>query len=198
MEDFDLLERPQAIVDAGIDLQHVQPRLHQGDGRQEVLALQAIRIKPVGRVIGGHHEDHTTREERFEQAAENHRIGNIRDMELVETEQPNFAGNALGDPGEGILFALQLLQLAMNVMHEGVEVHPPLATVRNRIVEAVHQKTLAASDATPEVNAARDFRWRQEAPQLAAAPDLERQQLVVQALQTLGGSTLSAVSREFA
>jgi hypothetical protein len=134
--------------------------LIKGNRRQEVLALQTVRIESVGRVIRGHHEHHAAREERFEQATEDHRVGDVGDVKFVKTEQPHFAGQAFGHLQEWIALALEFVQLAMDAMHEGVKVDAPLATVGHRVEEAVHQETLAAPDAAPEINTTRHFRRR--------------------------------------
>jgi hypothetical protein len=120
--------------------------------------LQTVRIELLGRIIRGHHEDDAARKQRFEQAAEDHRIGDVGDVELVEAEQPHFSGQAFGDLQQGIALALEFVQLAMDAVHEGVEMDPPLATVRHGVVEAVHQEALAAPDATPEIDPARHRR----------------------------------------
>jgi hypothetical protein len=198
MKNLDLLERPQAIVDAGVNLQHVQPRLDEGNRRQEVLPLQTVRIESVGRVIRSHHEHHPAREECFEQATEDHRIGDVGDVKFVKTEQPHFAGQPFGHLQEGIALALEFVQLAMDAMHEGVKVDTPFATVGHRVKEAVHQEALAAPDAAPEINATRHCRRSENAPQGTATPDLEREQIVVKALQTLGSRALRRVSLEIA
>jgi hypothetical protein len=36
--DLDLFQRPQAIIDAGVDLENVEMLVEQGDGRQEALS----------------------------------------------------------------------------------------------------------------------------------------------------------------
>ena len=47
---LELLQRPQPVVDAAVDLDHVEPLLEQRDRRQEALALQAVRAtaRPAG------------------------------------------------------------------------------------------------------------------------------------------------------
>jgi hypothetical protein len=74
------------------------------------------------------------------------------------------------------------------------KVDAPLATVGHRVEEAVHQEALAAPDAAPEINTTRHFRRSENTPQGTATPDLERQQIVVKALQTVGSRALRRVS----
>ena len=47
MKCLDLLERAQPVVDAGVDVDDVEPLLDQLDRRQEALALQAVRVQVV-------------------------------------------------------------------------------------------------------------------------------------------------------
>ena len=86
------------------------------------------------------------------------RGGDVRQRDFVKADQPVALGDALRQRIQGIRRALQRLQLTMNIAHEMMEVHPPLALQRQASVEAVHEKGLAAADGTPEVNAAREIR----------------------------------------
>ena len=54
--------------------------------------------------------------------------------------------------------AVQVLQLAMHLAHEFVEVQSCLALQRHRLVEAVHQEALAAADPAVHVDPARNRR----------------------------------------
>src|SRR3546814_14960633 len=49
----DVLQALQAVIDAAVEFQHVEPLLHQGDEGQEVLALQAALVEPVRRPVRG-------------------------------------------------------------------------------------------------------------------------------------------------
>jgi len=196
VEDLDLFEGSQAVVDTGIDLQNVETLLDQRNRRQEVLALQAIRVEPIGRVVGRHHEDDAPGKQRFEQPSEDHRIGNVGYVELVEAQQAHLGSDPVGNPEQWIALTLQLVQLAMDAVHEGMEVNPALAPVGHRVEEAIHQEALAAPHAAPEIDATRQIGRGKEPPQGAATPDLERQQRIVKALQALGGRPLRSVGSE--
>ena len=183
MEDFELFERAQPVIAPRIDFQHIDLRLDQRNRLQEALALQAVRIELVRRIIRSHHEDHAAREQCVEQTAKNHRVGDVGKLKLVEADQAVLAGDSLGDFRQRVVLTLEGLELRMNVLHKGMKVYAALAYIRHRIVEAVHQKALAATDAAPEVDAARQFWRRKHSAQGAAPTDLERQQLVVELLQ---------------
>ena len=52
--------------------------VEQCDSREEARTLQAILIQPVRHDIGGRHQGYPLRKQLFHQAAQNHRIGNIK------------------------------------------------------------------------------------------------------------------------
>jgi hypothetical protein len=108
-EGVHLLEGAQAVVGAVVNLDHVEAALDHLDGRQEVDALQAVGIEPVRRVVGGHHED-AAGEQRVEQAAEDHRVGDVRHVELVEAQQAGLAGDAVGHLLQRVGFVLRFLR----------------------------------------------------------------------------------------
>ena len=64
-----------------------------------------------------------------------------------------------GDAGDGVASAIGLpaglVQAFVNFRHEGVEMYAPLFLDRRRVEEKVHQRRLAASDMSPEIDAAR-------------------------------------------
>jgi hypothetical protein len=98
-----VLQRAQAVVDTRVHLQHVEPLLDELDRRQEALALQAVGPQAVRRIVRRHHEHDARGEQRVEQAAQDHRIGDVRDMELVEADQAPLARHAGGNDGERVL-----------------------------------------------------------------------------------------------
>ena len=191
--DLHLFQRSQAVIHAGIDFQHVQPAFHQGDGRQEAIALQTVRIEAVWRIVRGHDEDDASGKQRFQQTSKNHGIGDVGDMELIKTEQADIAGNAFCQCFHRLRLVLQFVELAMHLMHEGMEVDATLALVGHRVVETIHQKALAAPDATPEIDPARRFCTRKQSAEGVATRNLEGQQLGIETLQTVGSSPLSGV-----
>lgn len=155
---------------------------------------QAVGIQAVGRIVRGHHEHHAAIEERIEQTAEDHRVGDVRDVELVEAQQAGVGGDAIRHLLQRIGRVVELAQVVLHLLHEGVEVHPALAPIRHRVVEAIHQEALAPPHAAPEVNAARHLGLVQELLEpTPLARDLEADELGVQTLQALGGGALGGV-----
>ena len=193
MENVHLFERAQAIIDARIDLQHIEPGFQETDGRQEVFPLQAIRIQLIRRIVRRHDEDDTADKQGIEQPAEDHRVGDIRDMEFVETDQAAFGGKAVGYLGQRVAFADMLLQFGMNSLHERMKVNAPLAVIGHRIVEAIHQEAFAPPDPAPEINALGDFRRRKKPAERTLTIDLEPQEIGVKRLKPLGGGALGRI-----
>ena len=125
--------------------------------------MQTIGIQQVRVIVGRHHELHAGAKQPVEQAIKNHGVGNIGDVELVETDQPVTLRHASREFIERIGRALQLFQLAMHLAHELVKMQTRLALHRHDREEAVHQEALAAPHAAPHVDAARQIRVRRSA-----------------------------------
>ena len=111
------------------------------------------------RPVGGRHDDETAGKQLLEQPAQDHRIGDVGDVEFVETEQPGLCGDAVGDHADGVVGLVAVLAFLvdapMDVAHEGVEVDAALARDRRAFEEEVHQQRLAAADPAPQIDAAR-------------------------------------------
>jgi hypothetical protein len=189
---------PQAIVDAGVDLDHVELPAQEIDGRQEQLALQAVRIEALRRIVGGDAEQHAGVEQGLHQAAQHHGVGDVGDVEFVEAHQPRFAGDAGRHLCQRVGFIAVGAQRLVHLAHEGVEMHAALAIVGHGGEEAVHQEALAAPYPAPEPDAARQFGTGQELPQLAAPRRLEREQTVIELLQALRGDLLRGIGLDAA
>lgn len=139
-----LLHGTLAVVDAGIDIEDVELLLQQGDGGQHAVAVQAVRVQQVRAVVGRHHELHAVGEELIEQAVQDHRIGDVADVEFIEADQAIALGDAACEFVERIGAATQLFELAVHLAHELVEVQARLAHHRHAAVEGIHQERLAA------------------------------------------------------
>src|SRR5690349_14512877 len=117
-------------------------------------------------------------------------------MELVEAEQAITPRGARREGGERVLRALQLAELAMDLAHEMVEVHAPLAHQRHAQEERVHEEALAPPDRPPEVDALRHRRLDEQPLQRIRAPRLVGAPLLVKALQALHRAPLRRVRDE--
>ncbi len=90
-------ERAQPIVAPAVELEHVELLLQEIDERQEALALQPVLVEIVGRPVRGRDHDDAALEQLLEEPPEDHRVGDVGDLELVEAEQRRLAGDRLGD-----------------------------------------------------------------------------------------------------
>jgi hypothetical protein len=198
MVDLDPLERAPPVVDRPVERDEVEALLQQRDGRQEALALQAVGVEVVRPVVRGHAVHHAAVHGPLQQPSQDHRVGDVVDVELVEADEPVALRDPPGDRVERVLAPLQALHLAVDVAHEVVEMDAALAHQWNRQIEAVHQEALAAPHRAPEVGAARQGRADDDPPERAAAPGLVVGPLLVGALQPLHGGVLRLVGDEAA
>src|SRR6185503_13976779 len=149
-------------------------------------------------VVRGHHELDAPLHRLLEEAAEDHGVGDVGNMELIKANQSVTPSRALRDGRDRILGALERVELAMDLAHEVVEVHAPLAHQRHAQIEGVHQEALAAPDRAPQVDALRQRRLDQQALERARALLLVLGPLLVQALQALDRAPLGGIGNEAA
>ena len=91
--DVEVAQAVQAIVVVAAQLEDLEPLLDQVDEGQEAVALQAVLVEIVGLAVGGGDHREALVEQRLEQARQDHGVGDVGDLELVEAEQPRFAGD---------------------------------------------------------------------------------------------------------
>ena len=109
--------------------------------------------------VGGRDDYRSGIEQRPEQPLQDHRVGDVVDLELVEAQERSFLGESRGDvqdrltrPGAALAF-----DAVMDIEHEGVKMHPPLARDWRRREKQIHQHRLAPPDRPPEIET---FRYR--------------------------------------
>ncbi len=194
----------QPVVAPASHFEHVELLLQEVDEGEEAFALQPVLVEVVRRPVRcGHHHD-ATLEELLEQPADDHRIGNIGDLKLVEAKQRGIAGNGLGDRRDRV--AVDQLAVVEDTLvhleHEGMEVHPPLLRDRCRREEQIHQHRFAATDGTEEIEPLRRRIGLDEAqPRAPAAlpvPRLVVEQRARQALELLDGQRLARIGHQLA
>ena len=80
--------------------------------------------------VGGCDEYHAVGHEGLEEAAENHGVGDVSALELVEAENAALLSNVGRDKGNGVhvvaVLHLHLVQALVDILHEVVEVYPRL------------------------------------------------------------------------
>jgi len=60
-------------------------------------------------------------------AADDHRVGDVVDVHLVEADQAVALGYEFGERAQGVLAAFQFLEFPVHVAHEVVEMHAALS-----------------------------------------------------------------------
>jgi hypothetical protein len=202
--DRDVLHTAPAVVGAAVQLQDIQALFQEVDEGQETVALQAAGVELVGRPVGRGDHHGAAGEEAFEEPAQDHGVGDVDHVELVEADQPGLIGQLAGQLRQGVGFlALGLgapgVEPVVDLLHEGVEMHPALGLHRRAGEEQVHQHGLAPSDPAVEVKALGRLGPAAAAEAQALLPTaLPGLGLVVadrveQALQFFGGQLLGRV-----
>ena len=170
---IDLLtdELLKPIIHLTSELIDVELFIEQADKRFEQLAIEPALIKVVGRPVRGRDDNHAALDQLGKQTTENHRVGDIANLELVEAEQPTLLGNLVGGREDGIFATADVgvaetIDAFVGVHHELVEMDAPLGHDRRGIEEHVHHQRLAAPDITIEIDAPRRFLATLEAEQL--------------------------------
>jgi hypothetical protein len=175
--------------------------LEECDEGEKELALQTVLVEPVRRLVRRRHDHHSGVEECREQASEDHRIGDVVDLEFVEAQKRRFRGDVGGDLVDGLLRlgAALPFDAVMHFEHKGMEMDPPLARVRHRGEEQIHQHRFAASDRAAQIEPDRDLvaavLAEAEARQPSAQPGFGpiMQQRAVKALQLFNRQLLRLV-----
>ena len=145
----------QTEIRRPVELHHVEPLAEHVDERHEPLALQPVLVK-LGRMpVRGGDDHHPALEQFLEQPPDDHRVGDVGDLELVEAEQRRGLGDLPGDDLDRVVLSLlaRTVDGGMRLLHEGVEMDPALGRDRRGFVEEVHQHRLAAPDAAVDVEA---------------------------------------------
>ncbi len=189
-----LLQRAAAVVGAMVDVDDLHARVQQLDGGQDAVAVQAAGVEVVRLEVAGGDEAHAVVEQRQQQPVQDHGVGDVGDVELVEADQLELARHALAQLVQRVDGALQGGQLAVHLAHELVKVQPRLAADRHGVVEAVHQKALAAADAAVHVDALGNGRVADELLDRVGAPLLVARPLLGAALQRLDRAQLRRVT----
>ena len=157
--------------------------------------MQSVGVQPIGMKVRCGDDAHAVIEQRLEQAVQDHRVGDVGDMKLVEADQPKAFGHALAEHLERVNCAVHVGEFAVHLAHEFMKVQARLAFERHRVEKAIHQKALAAPHPTVHVDAARNFRASQQSHQRVATPSLVSRPLVFATFQRIDGSHLGSVCR---
>ena len=143
---------PEPVVGCAIQVQHPGVGLDELDRGQEATALQALPVETVRFDVGSGDQGHSPLEEPAEQASQQHRVGDVAHLELVEADDSGVLRQAVGHQAEGILVPPERLELAVDVLHERVEVHAQLGRKRQRVEKGIHDQGLAPTHAAPQID----------------------------------------------
>ena len=158
MVDLQCPDPVETIVAHGVEMEDVEARAQDRDERQEPVAVQPVPVEIVGMPVRGRDHDDPAVEHAPEQPRDQHRVGDVPDLELVEAQQPvalRHHGCDRADrfrPGVG---TAPCVDQVVRLLHEGVEMHPAFALDGDGVVKQVHQHRLAAPDAAVDVETAR-------------------------------------------
>ena len=140
----------------------------QRDERQEQRAIEPVLVELVRLDIRGRDHHDALLEQPREQPPEDHRIGDVGDVEFVEADQPGFLGQRVGDVADrigirdpaGLHLLAHGVEPLVHVGHELVEMRAAFASYRARREEQIHQHGLAAADVAMNVETADRTRLR--------------------------------------
>ena len=130
--------------------------------------MQSVRVKLRRLDVRRGHQGHAALEQRGEEPAEDHRVGDVGDVELVEAQHPRPLGEPIRDDAQRVLALGQRVQLPVHELHEAVEMHSQLRVETNGVDEQIDEMSLAASDPAPHVEAAQGFAV--SAPEMSRKP----------------------------
>ena len=153
---------PKPVILAVIQPEHFVTCLQDTDERQEKITLQTIFIKLVRSSVRRRNNNDSHFEHGKEQAGYDHRIGNISNLELIETEQPGAVGKFPGRRTywlrrfRDLVFLPPLMDQLMGLAHEFVKMHTPLLPDLRAIEKKIHHHGLAAPDRAVNVES---FGW---------------------------------------
>ncbi len=102
MIDVEILDAPAPVIPAAVELEDVEALLDEGDEGQKIFALQPVLVEIVGRIVGGGDDDDAVVEQGLEETAEQHGIGDVLDLKLVEAEKADLLGYGPRQGRDGI------------------------------------------------------------------------------------------------
>ncbi|GIX25097.1 MAG: hypothetical protein KatS3mg122_2328 [Caldimonas sp.] len=194
MVKLDMLQRALPVVGAVVHIDDLEMLLEQFDGRQDAVPMQPVRIELVGMKVRGRDDTHSVLEQCLQQSVQDHRIGHVGHVELVEANQTVASRDASPEFVQRIDRPFEVLQFAVHLPHELVEMQAGLARERDGLEEAVHQEALAPPYPAVHVHTPRNGRMTQQLGQRVRAPSLVGRPFILTALQGSHGTKLRRVA----
>ena len=119
--------------------------------------METVLVQLVGMPVRRCDNRDAPLEQRREETGQNHRIGNVANLHLVETHHTAAGGQIIGGGGNRVRGAglAGRMHRILRHHHEVVEMQSermdPVVPCRKRLVEHVHQHRLAAADTPMDV-----------------------------------------------
>ncbi len=176
-------------------MQRLRLLLQQRDERQKTLAVEAAFVEFGGRRVRRRHHHHPGGEEGRKQAAQNRGVGDVVNLKLVEAQQLRCARHGFGLRDNRIAAAplAPRVNPGVHVLHEFMEMRPPLARHCRRLEKDIHQHGFARSDRAPQIQAARRMAAAAEAGQAQPARAGIQSRRLAQAVELAGGLFLRRI-----
>ena len=149
---FPGLHAAEAIIRGAGQRHHIEVAFHEFDGRHKQVAVKAVLVELAGRQVGSGDNDRAVGQQGLEQAAHNHRIGNVADLHFIEAQNLRLFCQVRGDLRHHIGFA-ERLAAPVNVLHEGMEVDALLGLHLQVCKKQIHQHGFAAAHVAINVDA---------------------------------------------
>ena len=154
----ELLQLLATVVLAVVHLHHFETGVEQFNRWQDAAAVQAIGVQIIWHEVGGRDKPNAMIKQRLEQPVQDHRIGDVGDVKLIEANQSVPFSDALAQGIERVGRALQRGEFSVDLTHELMKMQPRLASHGDGVKKTIHQKTFAPANATKQVDATRYFR----------------------------------------
>ena len=142
----------EAIIRGTGQRHHIETAFHEFDGGHKQVTVKAVLVELAGRQIGGGDNHRALGQQGLEQAAHNHRIGNVADLHFIEAQNLHLLCKVRGDLHYHIGFA-ERLAAAVNILHEGMEVNSLLGLHLQVCKKQIHKHGFATAHVAINVGA---------------------------------------------
>lgn len=127
--------------------------LEQGNRRQEAVALQTMFVQAPRRQVGGGDQGCAGSEQVLQELAEDHGVADVGDGSSLEAETTAPRAKLLRHPLQRVGGAGVRTQGLVDAAHEAMEMQAQFAFHRQAVVQQVDQESLAATNATVQIQA---------------------------------------------
>ena len=122
------------------------------DGGHEAVAVEAIGVELVRRLIGGADHHHALLEHHLKQTPENYGVTDVIDEQLVKTQNLELFAQLLGQNVKRVGGTGQLKQPLMHPLHKVMEMLAPRRDLQ-ALVKLIHQPGFPPAHRPPQIHA---------------------------------------------